>query len=297
VRIASAQRIVQTELPFAAMSLTRKCLDEALLDHALHVGATVRRGMRVMSVQRENGHWRVAVDGAEDILAKTVFLATGKHDLPGHPRPEGVQRNFVGFKLHLRLAPEQAAALAGHIELTLFRGGYAGLACVEDGAASLGWIVQRDELQRLGGVDGILQAMKQQNPQLAQRLQGAEPLFAKPMAISPIPYGFVRSTADDGVWSLGDQAAVIPSFTGDGMSIALHSGRLAAAMYLAGKDAALYQRTLAAQLRRQVWLATMISRGLVWTPSRAMMIAAMRAWPRTIAWAAGHTRIAESAQL
>ncbi len=38
------------------------------------------------------------------------------------------------------------------------------------------------------------------------------------------------------MWALGDQAAVIPSFTGDGMSIALHSGCLAAAMYLQRGD-------------------------------------------------------------
>jgi flavin-dependent dehydrogenase len=139
--------------------------------------------------------------------------------------------------------------------------------------------------------------MQKQSPHLGERLRGAEWLLAKPLAISPIPYGFVRDKAQNGMWSLGDQAAVIPSFTGDGMSIALHSGRLAARMYLAGANAARYQQTLATQLRRQVWLATVISRGLVWGPSRALMTASIAAWPGAIAWAAQSTRIAKGAQL
>jgi flavin-dependent dehydrogenase len=297
VRLLNARHAIHAALPFAAMSLTRKCLDEAMLERASAVGARVKRGMRVTHLQREHDHWRISVDGSEDILAKAVFLATGKHDVPGLPRPDGVQRDFVGFKLHLQLALEETAALDGHIELMLFRGGYAGLACVEDGGANLGWIVHRRELLRHGGVEGMLKAMQQQCPQLAERLRNAEPLLAKPLAISPIPYGFVRKTSADGIWFLGDQAAVIPSFTGDGMSIALHSGRLAATMYVNGADAASYQRTLAAQLRRQVWLATILSRGLTWTPSRAMITAAMRVWPGSIAWAAKSTRISESVQL
>jgi len=38
-----------------------------------------------------------------------------------------------------------------------------------------------------------------------------------------------------GLWCIGDQAAVIPSFSGDGIAIALHSARLGAECYLAGK--------------------------------------------------------------
>ena len=41
------------------------------------------------------------------------------------------------MKMYLRLAPAQAAALAGSIELILFPGGYAGLQCVEAGQAVL----------------------------------------------------------------------------------------------------------------------------------------------------------------
>jgi flavin-dependent dehydrogenase len=275
------------------MALSRCRLDEALLQRASDLGVEVRRGARVFAALFAEGFWRIETEDHQPLVAKNLFVATGKHDLPGRPRPKGKQTGFVGFKMHLRLTPQQTAALGGHIELMVFRGGYAGLTCVEDGIADLGWIAHRDELQRAGGIESLLQDMQRQCPLLAERLAGAHRCFPKPLAISPIPYGYVRRESQDGLWWLGDQAAVIPSFTGDGMSIALHSGRLAARMYLAGSDASGYQQALASQLRCQVAMATAFSRGLIWPPTRSAMLFAARIWPGSMAWLARRTRIAE----
>ena len=51
--------------------------------------------------------------------------------------------DFIGFKCHFRLTPEQRAALAEHVEMTLFDGGYAGLEPVEGGRANLCLVVRR----------------------------------------------------------------------------------------------------------------------------------------------------------
>jgi len=42
-------------------------------------------------------------------------------------RPRGTQNDFLGFKCHFLLTPTQRVALAEHVEMTLFNGGYAGL--------------------------------------------------------------------------------------------------------------------------------------------------------------------------
>jgi flavin-dependent dehydrogenase len=290
VRLAGGGEVA---LPFPAMSVTRRALDDELLRLAELAGATVLRGCRVESIQREHEAWRVEV-GATTLQAEAVFLATGKHDLRGRPRPKGRQPNLVGFKMYWQLAQDQAAALDGAVELMLYRGGYAGLQPVEGGAANLCCLVERAELQRLGGWDGLLEAMQQDCGLLRQRLRGARPLLDKPLAISSIPYGYVRDSTD-GVWALGDQAAVIPSFTGDGMSIALHSGCLAADMYLRRETAESFQRQLQNELSRQVALATTISRGLVWGPSRSVMTAAVRLWPGALGVIAKKTRIPDEA--
>ncbi len=302
VRLAGARSVTSAALSFAAMSLTRRQLDEVLLQRAKQAGVHVCRGTRVTHVQREGELWSVGIERAgavkSSIEAKTVFLATGKHDVAGLPRPAGKQRGMVGFKMYFQLRKEQAAQLEGNIELLLFREGLAGLQLVEDGSANLGCIVQRERLRQLGGRwENLLQAMRQECPHLAERLAGSEVLLERPLAVAPIPYGYVSETAADGLWALGDQAAVIPSFTGDGMAIALHSGRLAATMYLAGSNAEGYQRRLHKQLAGQVGLAVTIARGLVWQPSRSVMLAAAHAWPKLLTLVGRKTRIAENVRL
>jgi flavin-dependent dehydrogenase len=279
------------------MSVTRRRLDEELLQMAAAAGVRVVRGCPVQGLEREGAGWRAAVEGAEPVLADAAFLATGKHDVRGRARPRGKQGDLVAFKMYWRLATEQAAALEGHVELMLYRGGYAGLQPVEDGAVNLCCLVERARLRQLGGRwENLLAAMQQECGLLRERLQGAQALRERPLAVAAIPYGYVRSESD-GVWALGDQAAVIPSFTGDGMSIALHSGCLAAAMYLLGQTAQRFQERLRGEVSGQVALATVVSRGLVWRPSRGRMMAAVGLWPGVLQVVAGRTRIAEAVML
>jgi flavin-dependent dehydrogenase len=295
VRLAEGSEVNGVALPFGAMSVTRKRLDEALLRLAESCGAKVMRGCRVNGLERAGDGWDVELDGGEAVSAQQAFLAAGKHDLRGRARPKGKQSNLVAFKMYWRLAPTQAQALAGYVELVLFRGGYAGLQLVEEGAANLSCLVERAELQRMGGRwENLLDVMQRDCGLLRERLQGAEALLEKPLALSAIPYGYVRE-ASDGAWALGDQAAVIPSFTGDGMSIALHSGCLAAAMYLEGATASRFQRQLHEELTRQVALATAVSRGLVWRPSRTVFGAIVRHYPGVLGMVARRTRISSEA--
>ncbi len=298
VRLTDAQRVTTSELPFVAMSLTRKRLDEELWQLAQRVGVRTLRGVRVQQLQRRAATWEAKLDGEDSVASSTTFLATGKHDLMGQPRPAGVQSGMVGFKMYYRLAPGQAKALAGHVELVLFQGGYGGLQPVEDGMVNLCCLIHRDELQKLGGKwENLLEAMQRDCSHLRERLAGAEPLLERPLAISHIPYGFIRQETTDGIWYLGDQAAVIPSFTGDGMSIALHSGQLAAEMYLAGETADSYQKRLRNDVGRQVSLATVLSRGLVWSPSRSLFTTLVRGWPSVLGVVASKTRISADVRL
>ncbi len=290
VLLVGKSHATETKLPFAAMSLTRRALDEALLDAAARAGATVLRGHAATSLERCGEGWQAMVSD-ENIVARQALLATGKHDLRGWPRPAGTQSNLLGFKMYWRLAPAQAAALEGRIALLLYRGGYAGLQLVEDGSANLGCLIERSAFQKMGGRwSDLLRTMQQDCSLLRQLLAGAEPLLERPLAVSPIPYGFVREHSS-GVWAVGDQAAVIPSFTGDGMSIALYSGSLAAEMLLAGASPEAFQQRLHGDLRRQVGFATHLSQALIAQPQRAILEAAVRVWPGAMRHVAARTRI------
>jgi flavin-dependent dehydrogenase len=284
----------QTEiaLPFAAFSLSRRRLDEALLRLAEDAGAQVRRGVRARALTATGTGWQVDLGEVGDIEAAAAFLAVGKHDLRGWRRPEGLQGDLIGFKMHLRLSPAQTAALEGRVELMLFPGGYAGLEPIEDSLANLCLLVRRRALPAGKAWPALVQLMRTSCPLLDERLEGATALWPKPLAIAAIPYGHVQSRAD-GVWRLGDQAAVIPSFAGDGLAIALHSAHQAARAYIAGETAQTYQRRLASDLRLQVLGATLLSAALVLPWGQAALAGLARLQPRLISAAAVRTRISK----
>jgi flavin-dependent dehydrogenase len=292
LRLLHGHRVVETTLPFAACGLTRKALDEALLDLAAARGARIERGYTVRNLRENRGTWTARADGLGDIAADTVFLATGKHDLRGMPRP-GRADGSVGLKMYLRLAPRQDAALQGTIELVLFGGGYAGLQHVEGGRAVLCLTMAADRLKATGVQwPGVQAVLEQACPHVADRLADAEPLLEKPLAIAGTPYGFLyrpERGAPRGLFRLGDQACVIPSLTGDGVSIALHSARLAADF--AGSDGSEYHCRLRKGLLWQMRLATVLQRGCVRPWGQTPLLALARLWPSLPGLAARWTRL------
>jgi flavin-dependent dehydrogenase len=291
VRLAGGAGAATVALPFPALSLSRRTLDAALLDRAAKAGAQVRLGARVQSLNPHEDGWQARLANGETAAGKSAFLATGKHDLRSWPRPEGTQPDLIGFKMHLRLAPAQAALLEGHVELMMFRGGYAGLEPVEGGLANLCLLVRRSRYAALGQEwEALLAAMRADCPLFAERSQGAQPRWDRPLAISSIPYGYVRRAAD-GLWRLGDQAAVIPSFAGDGMSIALHSARLAAGYYMSGAPVRAFQRRLARDVGTAVRCATLLSQLSVSGAGRNLIGWGAFRLPNIMSFVAAMTRV------
>ncbi len=294
VRLAAKRRMVEAALPFPALSLSRCVLDEAMLGRAAQAGCTVERGAQVESLVAEGGVWRAELRGGDAWCATHVFLANGKHDLRGWEREPGRHGDLVGFKMHWRLKAAQTAALHESIELFLFPGGYGGLSLVEGDVANFCFVVRRATLRAKGGWNELLTTIQKEVPHTGERLQGATPQWERPLAVSSIPYGHLAGQTF-GPWCVGDQAAVIPSFTGDGMSIALHCGALAAQMCLAGQSAEQYHHALRAQLGRGMRIASALSRAMVSGVGRTLAPIALSVLPGAMSWIAGSTRVPEDA--
>src|SRR5579863_2131026 len=130
VRLSSCGKVVSSQLPFEALSLSRRTLDETLLARAAQT-CEVLRGHAVESLADDGQNWVARFTGRNSLRASAVFLATGKHDLRGFARPAGRQSNLVGFKIHFALAPAKIDALCQTMDLYLFPGGYGGLSLVE----------------------------------------------------------------------------------------------------------------------------------------------------------------------
>jgi flavin-dependent dehydrogenase len=296
VRLAAARRAAEAPLPFAAASLTRRALDTELIAEAVAAGVRVERGRSVQSLRRTSANvWQATLDDGSTRESQTVFLATGKHDLRGHTRPKDPHQ-WVAFKMYYRLPAAQTADLAGASELTLYSGGYGGIQPVEDGITNFCCVVQRRYFAHAGlRWEGLLAKMQLDCPHLAMRLDGAEPLLEKPISITHIPYGYLRRATEDGLYCIGDQAAVIPSFTGDGISIALHTARRAAAAYLAAEPAPVFQPKLRSAMLPQMRLAEFAADGLNNAFARAVLPFCLRVWPGAMRVTARLTRVTQAA--
>jgi flavin-dependent dehydrogenase len=294
VRLAAARRAAEAPLPFPAASLTRKALDTALMAEAIAAGVRVKPGRSVQSLSRTTDNlWQARVDDGTTYEALTAFLATGKHDLRGHGRPKDPHQ-WVAFKMYYRLSAGQHADLADASELMLYSGGYGGIQPVEDGVANFCCVVKRRYFASAGlRWEGLIAKMQQDCPHLAMRLDGAEPLLEKPVTVTHIPYGYIRRATEDGLYCIGDQAAVIPSFTGDGISIALHTARQAADAYLAAEPAPVFQPKLRSAMLPQMRLAEFAASGLNNGLARAVLPFCLRVWPGAMRVTASLTRVTQ----
>lgn len=292
VRLLHGEQIAGTELPFPASSLSRKILDENLLQVALAAGVHLHRGVSAQRVETASDIQVQLSDGGY-VAAGALFLATGKHDLRGWRRGTGIQNGLIGLKMHLAVTPEAALALAGTVELLLFDGGYAGLQLVDDARANLCLLITKEKYEGLGrSWPQLLAMLDAESPLWRERLTGARPCWKQPIAIYGLPYGYVAEPEAGPVFRLGDQLAVVPSFAGDGMAMALASAREAAEAFIAGgADALAYHQRMAKAFRRRVRGSAWASRLLERPVLQAAAVEAAQQAPGLLAWAAAATRV------
>lgn len=247
VAIFANDRRADALLPGRAIGLSRHTLDTMLLQAANEAGARVECGVSVKASEGAT----VQTSGGT-VQAETLFVATGKHDLRGIGRPRDSVDPTLGLRMRLPAHPALVQLVGDAIELHLFDRGYAGIVLQEDGSANFCLAVRKSRLHEAGNAAALFAELGA-GP-LGERLAFMPP--AEPFdAIGAVPYGWRASDTSDGVWRLGDQAACIPSLAGEGIGIAIASGRLAAAQWLAGANSRAFQRSLARRTARPVTAA------------------------------------------
>jgi flavin-dependent dehydrogenase len=291
IALSSGARRVDAALAFAAAGLSRRVLDEALLQRAVALGATLQRGVAVRSVRARGDVLELRTEAGQ-VSAAQIILATGKHELHGRRRRSAhAARPWTGVKMQIRPGVD----VGDRIELELFAGGYGGLQPIEAGRVTL-CIAGRDRELALAARDwaALRRFLGARAPRLSSLVDSAEPCWARPLAISGIPYGFLhRHLASDeaGVMRVGDQFAVIPSFCGDGIALALASGAAAAATLLAGGEPSAFHRAMRGRLAPSFRLAGLLGALVGSRVGRGIGLGTLRCFPTLLRWTASSTRV------
>lgn len=233
VRITSSKGAEwETRLPGTAWGISRWTLDKALLERASFSGVDVRLGQRAANVQGNlmEGFSIHTESERQEIKARTIVAAHGKRSNIDRELGRAFftkKSGLMALKAHF-----EHISLPGWVELHGFNGGYCGVSDVEEDKANVCLLVKSDIYQQSGcmGKDrtkAFIEWMLGQNEQLRERLSEAKMIWEKWISIAQISFER-KSPVEGDILMAGDAAGLIAPLAGDGISMALRSGELAA---------------------------------------------------------------------
>jgi len=206
------QRTIGFPVDPAAIGLSRYDLDLALWRSAISSGVTARQQTRVISWQAANNRFAMHVEG-EELVARALIDASGRWSNLRAERPKSKQ-HWIGIKGHFLESSANNCC-----DLYFFDGGYCGVQALGNGRLNAAAMVRADVARTMGEVLKLTKNLAERSEfwSSGSGFDSTAPLIFRP------PRTYERGAA-----LCGDAAAFLDPFAGDGISMALHSGRLAA---------------------------------------------------------------------
>ncbi len=215
-------KTIQSPLPLGGYGISRYHLDHHL--YQILQGRCDFLKDKVLDVEDNVGHQVVTVKGRM-ISCKQVIVATGKRST----LDKKLNRDFIKSKSSwLAVKMHYSYDMpTNKVELHNFKGGYAGLSKVENGAVNLCYLAHYDSFKPYKDIVAFEKEVLCENPHLKCFFENATALWEKPIAISQISFGS-KDIARLPFLYIGDTAGLIHPLCGNGMAMAMHSAHLAA---------------------------------------------------------------------
>lgn len=217
-----------TKLQPGGFGISRYKLDSLLANLAKQNGVHLIEETKIDDVLfDESFHVRFH---SKEIISKICCAAYGKRSnldikwernfLEAHDnRPD----NFVGVKYHIRTDWKK-----NMIGLHNFENGYCGISKVEDDKYCLCYMTKAENLKRgNNNIDKLEETVLYRNPHLQKIFLNSERCGSFPVTISQINFN-KKTQVENHILMLGDSAGMIAPLCGNGMSIALHTSKIAA---------------------------------------------------------------------
>lgn len=272
--VEEGTRELRWKMPEAAWVLSRRGLDEVLLEKVKSCGVRVVQPGTVRGVEYRSGDVLIDVVSHGVTSPDLVIHAdgSGRHD-PAGPTP--MRAGVVGRKCHLRV-PYGVAGL----RMRACDGAYVGLVQVEGGLATCALVARNDVIARYGGHgDAMLAALW---PEFDPAWRVSEWLSCGVAGSGYIRPGHARS------FRVGNAAAAVEPVGGEGIGLALWSGHSLARMLEPG-DLRRTQERFARMYEQRLRWRRMACRAAAEMLMRPRVVRAV--WPLVSAGRAGRALI------
>jgi menaquinone-9 beta-reductase len=212
MRLLLGERIIAAQVFPPALSTSRYELDALLWEAARHAGVLTHSSCEVVSSDGDGPFTLQTSYGR--FSARALIVAAGRWSQFAADRTVPPGPKWIGLKGHFQEPWTEAST-----DLYFFTNGYCGVQPVAHGVVNACAMVRSDRATSLEEVCKL-------HPGLARRAATWQAIM-QPVNTAPLIYREPQPVRGNTIF-IGDAAAFIDPFAGDGISIALRSGRTAA---------------------------------------------------------------------
>ncbi len=221
-------KLYEFDLDLGGFGISRYKLDNALYEIAIAKGVHVLTGIKVVDVNFDNDVFTIHTTNGNFIskIAAGTFGKRSNLDIKWKrnfitQKPDKLN-NYIGVKYHIKYSFEKE-----NIALHNFYNGYCGISNIEENKCCFCYLTTASNLKENN--NSVAQMEKNvlwKNPVLKEIFNKAKFLYNEPLVISQISFS-KKEQVENHVLMIGDSAGLITPLCGNGMSMAMHAGKLA----------------------------------------------------------------------
>ncbi len=226
---ASNGKELQQELPLGGFGISRYTIDNSLKEIAIQSGVTVIENCKATEVSfKDDQFFITTINGI--INSRVCCGSFGKRsniDIKWKrnftQRSPNKLNNFIAVKYHI--STDHPSDL---ISLHNFENGYCGISRIEDDKYCLCYLTNAANLSSCNNsIEEMELKILGRNPHLKKIFSNSTKLYDSALSISQISFE-KKSSVENHVIMVGDAAGLITPLCGNGMSMAMHAGKIAA---------------------------------------------------------------------
>ncbi|MFD2203680.1 NAD(P)/FAD-dependent oxidoreductase [Shivajiella indica] len=250
-------KLAEIPLDLGGFGISRYILDDFLYKKAKDSGVEfiLQKQAEDVNFKEKYQHFEMTLSDGSQLTSNFVLGAFGKRS----KIDKSLDRQFIttrspyiGVKYHI-LTDFDPEAVALHN----FEGGYCGVNKIEEEKYNLCYLGSKDQLKEYGNIPDMEEAVLFQNPHLKSLFRNSDFIFEKPEVINEVNFS-PKKPLENHILMLGDAAGLITPLCGNGMAIAIHTGKLAAEAILQNKERNAIELQYAGlwnhHFRRRLWI-------------------------------------------